>query len=294
MGLNSPRTRPKLGCLRGSGNHEEGRQSGGSGTLRSARRDPRCLAHRCLGRAPRTCHLRLPSTRRPILPRPKRLPPPIRPLYPIRHRLSRALLSPRRHPALRRRRARRKSTRRPAELSPRAPPNQMLRRRTGSTKRELTVLVMSRIRGLLYGPGGNGREPETNHLRVGATLPAVASEAVVVSATVSSASVPRPRPSCGRRCSPLRWRPFCSQSLQPVALDASRVLRPVGELALRACHYRPLHSGRYRRRKGASHMTRRLVSAAVLALVASLLITGSAVGDPPARHDRRHRAPTRS
>ncbi len=204
------------------------------------------------------CHRRLPPTRRPILPRPRRLPPPIRPLYPIRHlSLSRVLLRPRRHRALRRRRARRKSSTQTSgsvassSTQPDATPANRKHRKG------LTVLMMSRIGGCsagrvevaaspkrrICGRGdaacrrfrGGGR-PGDAYRRLQFLVRALPAGGVLAAALATLLLAATPS----------------------YALDASRVLRPVGELALRACHDRHQHPGRYRRRKGASHMTGRL------------------------------------
>ena len=214
-----------------------------------------------------TCHLRLPSTRRPILPRPKRLPPPIRPPYPIRHRLS-----PRRHrwpapapsPS-----APTSSSEIDTETSGAAassstqqnatPPNRKHKKGTHRPRDE-------QDKGAALRAGWKWQGARNESFRVGATLPAVASEAVVVSATVSSASGSSPATFLRAAVLAAALAILLLAVTPTFALDASRVLRPVGELALRACHDRPQHSGRYRRRKGASHMTRRLASAAVLVL----------------------------
>ena len=74
---------------------------------------------------------------------------------------------------------------------------------------------MSRIRGLLYGPGGNGRGPETNHFVSGRHCLPSLRRRWSSRRPYRRLQVPRPRPSYGRRCSPPPWRPFCSQSLQP-------------------------------------------------------------------------------
>src|SRR5215207_2645382 len=66
MGLTPHKQGLNLIASAGLENHEEGRQSGGSGTLRPARRDPRCLTYRWLGRAAAsrvTCVCRRPGAR---------------------------------------------------------------------------------------------------------------------------------------------------------------------------------------------------------------------------------------
>ena len=172
-----------------------------------------------------TCHLRLPSTRRPILPRPKRLPPPIRPLHPIRHRLSpaRAGTSPSAPTSSSEIETETSGAAASSSTQPNAtPPKRKHKKGTHRPRDE-------QDKGAALRAGWKWQGARNESFRVGATLPAVASEAVVVSATVSSASGSSPATFLRAAVLAAALATLLLAVTPTFALDASRVLRPVGE-----------------------------------------------------------------